>query len=654
MRQASDTRKILGQLTALGVVLALGLAMRLSGLARNGFGNEYYSAGVFSMTRSLHNFAFNAFDPAGILAIDKPPVALWVQAAVARLFGFAPMSVLLPQVAEGMLAIVLLWYIVRRRHGAVAGLLAALLLAITPISVAVDRSSNTDSCLVLVLVLAAGVLIVAAERGSWRLLAAALALVGIGFNIKMMAAFVVLPGFALTYWLGAPMPGRRRVIHLAAGGLACVAVSLAWVGAVQLTPASDRPYVDSSATNSMLDLVLDHNGVQRFVPSGGFAAANPAAARRVPVGPFRLMDPRLASQAEWLAPLAIVGAGSVLADAPLLLPLAPAAIGIVLWLGWLLAYAAVYSAAGGLFSPYYLVTLAPALATLAAIGLVSLWTRWRAGRAGYWLLPLALVATALWQGWLMVPRTMSATAIDEVTAGDSGRAWLALIVLGGAAVSMLGLLMAPSPSESKAALTLGVLALLVAPASWAAETAFVLVQGARPVASLGDADQPGARRWGGATEDRHALAAYLEAQSTGAGYLAATSNARQAAPLIIATGAPVIALGGYQGSIPVMTLPALIRLADSGALRFVLLDEPGEGRGPEGRRFGRRPTALQKAIATWVRARGVPVDAALWRGPAEGGAQRSRMAAEQLYDLRSDLPSQPAPTQAAATAAAVQ
>ena len=113
-------------------------------------------------------------------------------------------------------------------------------MAITPISVAVDRSSNTDSCLVMVLLLAAWALLVAAERGSWRLLLLAMALVGVGFNVKMMAAFVVLPAFALTYWLGGarrPANRWRRLPHLAAGGVVCAAVSLAWVGAVELTPA---------------------------------------------------------------------------------------------------------------------------------------------------------------------------------------------------------------------------------------------------------------------------------------------------------------------------------------------------------------------------------------------------------------------------------
>ena len=337
-RLSAGRARMVWELVSFATILALGFILRLYALARNGFGNEYYSAGVFSMTRSLHNFFFNAFDPAGILALDKPPIALWVQVASARLFGFEPLSVLMPQAIEGMVSVVLVWQLVRRQFGARPGLLAALLMAITPISVAVDRSSNTDSCLVMVLLLAAWALLVAAECGSWRLLLLAMALVGVAFNVKMMAAFAVLPAFALTYWLGdARRPGNRwrRPVHLAAGGVVCLAVSLTWIGAVELTPASERPFVDSSPTNSMLNLVVGHNGLQRFLPRGGPVEPSALTEQRVPAGPLRLADPRLASQVGWLAPLALIGGVSALAELPLA---APAALSLILWFGWLLTY----------------------------------------------------------------------------------------------------------------------------------------------------------------------------------------------------------------------------------------------------------------------------------------------------------------------------
>src|SRR5213594_2215646 len=219
-------------------VLAAAAALRLWRLSQNGFGNEYYTAGVRSMSLSWHNFFYNAFDPAGFISVDKPPVALWIQVASVKLFGFHALSVLIPQALEGVAAVAILYRLVQRRFGAASGLLAALFLALTPVSVAIDRSSNTDSCLVLVLVLAAWALTLAAERGSLPLLALAMALVGLGF--------VVLPAFVLVYPVGAPLGWRRRVVHLGVAGAVLAFVSLSWVLAFDLTPPDRRPYAGTT------------------------------------------------------------------------------------------------------------------------------------------------------------------------------------------------------------------------------------------------------------------------------------------------------------------------------------------------------------------------------------------------------------------------
>jgi 4-amino-4-deoxy-L-arabinose transferase-like glycosyltransferase len=200
---------------ALLAVLLLALALRLWHLTQNGWGNEYYTAGVLSMTTSWWNFLYNSFDPAGFVSVDKPPVALWIQVASVKLFGFNGLSVIMPQVLEGVASVWIIYHLVQRRFGVWAGLLAALFLAITPISVAIDRSSNTDSCLVLVLLLAAWALTRAIEDGSRGFLLLSMALVGLGFNVKMLAAFVVLPTFVLVYFLAAPLAWSRRIKDLA-------------------------------------------------------------------------------------------------------------------------------------------------------------------------------------------------------------------------------------------------------------------------------------------------------------------------------------------------------------------------------------------------------------------------------------------------------
>jgi 4-amino-4-deoxy-L-arabinose transferase-like glycosyltransferase len=151
----STPRVITAPRLCLAAILLAAAALRGWDLGERGFITPYYLAGVRSMLESWHNFLFNAFDPAGFVSLDKPPVAFWIQTLSAKLLGFSASSVLLPQLVEGLCAIVLLYVLVRRRFGEFAGLVAALALALTPVAVAVDRSNNTESCLVLALLLAA-------------------------------------------------------------------------------------------------------------------------------------------------------------------------------------------------------------------------------------------------------------------------------------------------------------------------------------------------------------------------------------------------------------------------------------------------------------------------------------------------------------------
>src|SRR5215813_15033132 len=174
-------------------VLILAAVLRLWRLDQNGFDNESYAAAARSMAAGWHAFLYNGFDPAGFVSVDKPPVALWIQALAVRLFGFHGITVLLPQVVEGVAAVALLDHLVRRRFGTAAGLLAALFLAVMPVAVAVDRSNNTESCLVLVLLLAAWAAIRAFETARLRYLLLCAAAIGIGFNTKMLVAFGIVP-----------------------------------------------------------------------------------------------------------------------------------------------------------------------------------------------------------------------------------------------------------------------------------------------------------------------------------------------------------------------------------------------------------------------------------------------------------------------------
>ena len=153
---------------ALAAILGLAAFLDLFRLGRNGYANTYYSAAVRSMLGSWHNFLFASFDPGGLVSVDKPPLALWVEAASAKLFGYSGFAILLPEALAGVAAVGLLYLVVARPFGRVAGLVAALALAVSPVSVAVNRDNNPDALFALLLVASVYVGMRAVESGGWR------------------------------------------------------------------------------------------------------------------------------------------------------------------------------------------------------------------------------------------------------------------------------------------------------------------------------------------------------------------------------------------------------------------------------------------------------------------------------------------------------
>ncbi len=254
-------------------VAALAGLLRFARLSALGFANHYYTAAVASMLTSWHNFFFVAAEPGGLVSVDKPPLGLWLQASSAYFLGVNGFAVLLPQLLAGMASVIVLYYLVRRWFDAAAGLLAALVLAITPIVVATDRNNTMDSTLILVLLLAAWAFIKSVEGGGLRWLLLGAFLVGLGFNIKMLQAYLPLPALFGLYLLGGQERLWSKVGNLALAGLLLVVVSFSWSVVVDLTPADQRPYVGSSGNNSEMNLIIGYNGINRLL--GMFGRGGP-------------------------------------------------------------------------------------------------------------------------------------------------------------------------------------------------------------------------------------------------------------------------------------------------------------------------------------------------------------------------------------------
>jgi 4-amino-4-deoxy-L-arabinose transferase-like glycosyltransferase len=372
-------------------VLLLTFWLRLTNLEALGLGSLNYAATVQSMLMSGYNFFFLAAEPGGSITIDKPPLALWIQGLSAAVFGFRALALFYPQIVSGLLSTALLYRLVGSKFGRSTGLLAALILATTPINVAVERTNQVDAVLILLLLLAAGAFLRAARIGSRRWLLAGGMLVGLAFNTKMLQALIPLPALLTMYALQ-PMRGWRHKSKALIGCVAVMAaVGLSWIAAVDLTPPDQRPHVGGSPTNSALNLALGYNGATRlfgnaiphpptaWIAGQGFiepprsgvellAAPNPETG--LP-GPLRLFTGPLNNDIGWLLPLGVLGL-VMLIDLARRTRSADSLGQLALWGGWLVVGGTVFSAAGFIHT-HYVATLSPAFAALAAIALRQLW-----------------------------------------------------------------------------------------------------------------------------------------------------------------------------------------------------------------------------------------------------------------------------------------
>ena len=460
---------------AVGGVLALAAFLDFFRLDRNGYANTYYAGAVRSMLASWHNFFFVSFDRGGLVSVDKPPLALWVEAASAKLFGYSGVTILLPEALAGVLAVWMLYVLVARYFGRVAGIVAALALAVSPVSVSINRDNNPDALLALLLVLAAYSGARAVESGRLRTLLLTSVLVGLAFNTKMLAAAIVVPGLALAYLAFAPLRARARLGHLALAGVVLVAVSGAWIAAVDLTPAGQRPYVGSTTNNSALSLALDYNGLGRVTGQTGGTSTGGGlgGAFSGTPGLFRLINNALGDQGGWLLPLAILGGISLVVAAVALRRRRDlGALAIVG--GWFAAAAVLFSFSSGIIHTYYVSALAPATSALVGAGTVALWRDARRGRA--WVaLPLAALALSCWLELVLLRRS-------------GYLPWLQTLVVAATAVAALALVLAAAPMLTRraaslvaaGALAVGIGGLLAAPAAWSATTLKAAVNGVFP------------------------------------------------------------------------------------------------------------------------------------------------------------------------------
>ncbi len=437
-------------------LLALTAVLNLWNLGQNRWANTYYSGAIRSMSASWHDFLFASLDRSGVMTVDKPPLGLWVQALSVRVFGYHPLSILVPQAIIGIVTVALVYDLVRRRFGRVGGFVAGLALALTPMTVAISRHNNPDALLVLCCVAALWFTVRGLERGGTRWLLAAGVCVGLGFETKMLVALVVVPGIVVAWlWIAPAARGRAHALRqLLWGGAAMVLVGGAWPALVELTPAADRPWISGTSDNRVLSLIFEYNGVGRVSgQAGGPGGVGGGANFGGSAGPLRLLNSALGGQASWLLGFALVTGIALLVASRL-----RRGDGRSGWLlavgGAVLTTALLFSFASGIFHPYYVSLLAPFLSAIVGAG-----------------------AAALASGSLRVrvvgPLAILAGVVVElvVRADYPGQLeWLTPLLIAVGALAALTLLLVGSRRGRLIALSAALGALLLAPAVWAFDT----------------------------------------------------------------------------------------------------------------------------------------------------------------------------------------
>ncbi|MEV8214311.1 glycosyltransferase family 39 protein [Leifsonia sp. NPDC077715] len=626
-------------------LLAITALLYLWDLAASGWANSFYSAAVQAGSVNWEAFFYGSSDAANSITVDKPPASLWIMALSVRLFGLSSWSILVPEALMGVATVGLVYAIVRRRFSAQTTLLAGGVLAITPVAALMFRFNNPDALLVLLLALSAYLTLRGIESGRIRWVVWAGVAVGFGFLTKQLQAFLILPVLAGVYLAAAPVSWRKRFGHLFAA-LGAVVVSAGWwVAIVELVPASWRPYIGGSQTNSFLELTFGYNGLGRLtgaetgsVTGGG--VGNTGGGMWGQTGILRLFENEIGGQIAWLLPAALVLFVLALVLGRRMARTDARRATLLVFGGWLVVTALAFSFMAGIFHAYYTVALAPALAGTVAIGASAAWR----ARERLWVRILSAVVvlgTGVW-AWVLLDR-----ASDWLP-------WLKVVVLIASIAAAVLLLLPPRRVLAAATIAVTLVAGLLAPLAYTIETVTTAHTGsivtAGPAVAGGMGGPGGGRAFGGAPGGTGVgpaggapggfggtppggtapggtgtaaggtttggagaapggggggmgsllgsgsvgskLAALLKADASQYTWVAAAVGSNSAAGYQLATQQPVMPIGGFNGSDPSPTLAQFQAYVEAGRIHYFIAGGVG-GQSNGG-------SSASSEIASWV------------------------------------------------------
>ncbi len=674
------------------LILMLSAILNFANVGIEGYGNTYYAAGVKSMMMNFRNFFFVSSDPSGFVTIDKPPLGFWIQTISAKIFGFSGWSIILPQALAGVISVWIIYYLVKRSFGSLAAVIAALCLAVTPMFVAASRNNTIDNLLVLALLLACWALLIAAEKGKLKYLIISLVLVGIGFNIKMVEAYMVAPAIYITYLLSSAIPLKNRVKHLAFGTIILLLVSLYWAIVVDSIPAANRPFVGSSTNNSVMELIIGHNGLERIglggksriggqnnskdlkqgqIPqkssqmSGDFSRnkdqsefssktknmkgsnAGGGMGNSSKTGISRLFsNNNLSDQISWFLPFALLGFLSAAIREKLKFPFdSKKKLALILWFMWLVPECIYFSFTKGSFHTYYLTTMAPSIAALVGIGVTTMWEFYKECGWKSWLLPSAFIVTGATQILILSYNYGRSSGYKTIILAIAVLVFISSIILAADNITKSrgnalengdikdydrSRKFGKDTTLNKVLLSTALIGLLIAPTVWSFTPMFYKMNGSSPSAGLELSRSN--QKQDSAMTNNSKLIKFLEANKTNEKYLVAVPSAMTyASDLILKTGEPVMTIGGFSGSDKIITVDQFKQLVHSGAVRYAIVNGSADGSSF----MGQNPN---NDIVSWIKTNAKVVNSSEWQNFTNSNNQRfagyGGRNFVQLYDLK--------------------
>ena len=624
-----------GEMAAFGGLLLFTSIFYLWNLTINGMANSYYAAAAQAASTSWLAWLFGSLDVANFVSVDKPPISMMIMGLFGRLFVFSSWSMLLPHALAGIATVVLVYLVIRRWYGARAGLIAGIVMAMTPAAALMFRFNNPDSFLTLFLTASAYAFLRSFE-GKQPVLWLSIAglFTGLAFNTKMLQGLLLLPIMTIIYISFAPPKLVTRLWHLGVAGIATIVSTFWWSILVWLTPAVNRPWVGSTSDNSIWSLIFGYNGFGRLLGDGGgpggrpggmmqmgaqaaSQTASPTAQLMTPpigmmggsfgagghgngpggvgfggeTGVLRIFNESFGPNIAWLIPVALISAGLVI----WLLRRAPRhnkeRIGVLLWLGWLLIHVAIFSMTSGTIHPYYVVSMAPAVVALVGIGAPYIWQAYTRRTKVAWILPLSIALT---------------TILSIIMLGYSNYwPWLMWLVMiaGGVATILTLLPLSQTRRLKQIILGLAITASMAAPIVFSVSTVATAHSGSIPTAGPGASAMSNTNNESARAEST--LVSFLLENRHGTTWLAAVNSANESAPIQLSSGQPVMAIGGFNGSDSTLTLSQFKQLVKQGKVRYYVVNS---GQGKSGGPGGMGGPGGNSEILSWVKSAGSKVD----------------------------------------------